>query len=85
MNQRETLKRMKEKEWEEKLLLRLNRARIRSEYQLHSPKSVCHYTDREVLLWLRLKYNPASEPRSIEEFIYFQLLVEAVDDRLRQL
>ena len=85
MNHPEILRRRKEKEWEHDLLLRLNRAHIRANYLLHSPISVRHYTDSTLLRALRLKYCPATEPRSIEEFIYFQLLVEAIDDRLRQL
>jgi hypothetical protein len=55
---------------------------VRPKYLFWSPEDIMEMDDKETLLWLREKYQPLSQPQNCVEERYFEIMIEAVNDRM---
>lgn len=59
--------------------------RIRERFMRYTPKRVSALTSISELKCVQEWYRPSSQPHSRYEFIYFDLVANAADERLREL
>ena len=58
---------------------------IREKYMRYTPKYVSTMTSLTELKCVQEWYRPCSQPHSRHEYIYFDLVAKAADERLREL
>ena len=60
--------------------------RMRAKYKWYTPEDVEELDDVEFLKFLYVKYTfPSSQPQTHEEWVYFSLMSNAIDGRLKVL
>lgn len=60
----------------------LKRGNIREKYAFYTPEDIEEIDCKKTLKWLYEKYNPSSQPRNVDEELYFYIMSSAIAAKL---